>query len=1252
MAHTSKYLSGLLAWVFSAHTLTAQTSSIHTITLDQEQIVGNNIYKKIPLQSGHTPIVHIQNIATTPAAATSGTAQNSFEPDVVVVTERKKHFAILKIPVFVTQQGQVKKLQSIDIQIDEIDGDNTRQRTNFVANSVLSSGNWYKIAVPKRGVFKIDYAMLSSMGINPAQINAAHIRLYGNGGKMMSEKVGDTDNYDDLVENAIFVSASGASFGNDDYILFYADGPEKWTYEASLDKFNHSNNIYEEESYYFINVDIGPGKRIGAINNLSQPTTLTVNDFDNYWVSDVDSFTPSSLGRIWWDKRFNSNNSSSLVQSVSANLYAPKGSVYYETRIGHNSANEGNFSLNINGGNANGVRLYAIRDYYTYFEDEILSAEVPFTPTMNFEYRYIPSGNGVGFMDYLLLNYKSHLNYNNQQLNFRNKDAANLGLNQYVKYELGNASDAIVWDVTDMFHPVKMDGTVSAGTFQFQALGNEMKEFVAFNMTTIGTPRVVGPVANQNLHALGYADLIIITHPNFITQAETFAAYKRSQFGQQVTVVNVEEIYNEFSSGSKDISAIRNFIKMFYDRANSEDEIPDGVLFYGNASYDFKDRIPNNTNFVPSYQSPASGRNPEAFTSDDFFGILDDGEDMNVTSSLIGTNATMLDIAIGRLPINTPEEANVLLDKYKNYHSSASFGPWKNTVAYVADDRDPNNGMNHLNDCEQANDKILTDYRVNNLYKIYADAYRKQQTSSGTRFPQVNKAINDQIFNGTLYLSYSGHGSPERWADESILSSNDFNRWNNIDKLPFIFTGTCDFSRFDNPLVNAAGVQLLKRKTGGAIALLSTTQIVYSSANTNYSKHVVDNLFTTDVDGNYRTIGEVVRISKNQTQSSFEIRNNFNYSLLGDPTMYLGIPKLQVKTDEIKNITTGQAITTDTLSALGRYEINGHIADKNGNELSNFNGTVFITIFDKPVILQTIPSDRNPTPQYKAQNNTLTKISGTVTNGKFSVPFIVPKDILFDYGLGKISYYAHSDQDEAKGFDTTFTIGGFDPNAEAEDNDAPIVKAYIDDDKFKNGSIVGANPRLYATFSDDNGINISGSSLGHDLVAILDGDESAPYVMNSYYDTELNDFTKGHLYFPFYNLPEGKHTIKVRAWDVYNNSGEGEVTFEVKNPDKGFIGEIYSYPNPFSTTTNIVVQHNQEGKSLHFRIRIFDPSGRMVGYTEKEILADGNRTIIPWDGTTLNGQQLKQGLYFYNVEITTEDGKSASANQKLVYLPQ
>lgn len=1111
--------------------------------------------------------------------------------------------------------------------------------TTDLSNSVLATGTWYKIAVPTGGIFKIDQSFLQSLGVSPASVNPKNIRIYGNGGTVMPEEAGVYP-YDDLEQNAIFVQASGTTFGANDYVLFYANGPRLWEPDFTHKKFKHTNHYYENRSYYFISFDQGPGKRITSEDAVPSGGT-PITKFDAYAVIDQDSFNIGKMGKIWWSHQMHSIDPTSLNQQLTMNLGSVSGPVTLDMFVGNKSDAGGNrLSVAVNGVTRETFVLGANRD------DFLMAQEATDTfhsgPNVTIGLKYSPNGNGSGFLNYLRFNYQRPLSFENNFLAFRSFEASALFTGQDAVFTISNAPSGLnVWDITDPLQPVNLQGQATGGNqYAFSSPGGSLREFVAFQGNQFPRPEVIGPVPNQNLHGLSTADLIIVTPPSLKASAERLAAFHRSYDNKSVIVALTTEIYNEFSSGSQDIGGIRNFIKMFYDRAGSEAEIPENVLLFGAASYDYKNRIANNTNLVPTFQTLESGKYDFTYSSDDYFALLDDGES-------VYDGASRLDIGLGRIPAKTPAEAEAAIDKIVHYHSPESFGPWRNVVAFVADDVE--NGMNHLRDCETANEYLMDSLRAYNLYKIYSDAYHMIATSGGGRYPQVNKAINDRIFNGTLFMSYSGHGNPERWSHEAILTAADYNNWRNADKLPVIMTATCDFGRFDNPEEISAGARLMLQENGGAIALITTTQAVFPGANTALTKAYVREQFNLNAEGRYPTLGQALVNAKNNTTHPSSA-NNQKFVVLGDPALRPAIPLNQVQTDRLYFLhSDGSQTPADTIKALGRYVLKGSVTSPAGVLLSDFNGTVDVSIFDKRTTLQTVNTHPRTTPTYELQTNLVAKVKGEVEQGNFQVTFIAPKDINYDLGKGKISYYAASDRTDARGADTQFSVGGYNEFAEA-DNVGPEVAPYIDDDKFRDGGVTGPNPMLYVKLFDENGINVSGGSIGHDLVAILDGDVQNPLVMNDYYQTLPNDYRNGYVYFPLYNLPDGIHTVRVKAWDTYNNSGEGTVTFEVKNQEKGFISELYNYPNPFTDVTHFVFQHNLEGQKVNAHLEVFSAGGAKVWERMVDMEALENRSEIIWNGQDKDNKPLAKGVYFYRLRLSTPEGVSATAYQKLVLL--
>ncbi len=1216
-----------------------QTTLRHYVAAEQMVSGQGKIVHHIDLEQNATPGVRLLRAVTEQVSGIPPQVKssNSFDPDVTVAMARKKAQAIIEIPQYRSLNGKTERLVSYELEITEQIQGTVAQKPNFVENSVLATGSWYKIAVTQRGVHKIDYNFLQQMGINPATVNPAKIRIYGNGGTVMDEKVID-DQADDLIENAIYVQGSGSSFGQNDYVLFYANGPRLWTPEVWNEIFLHTNNYYSDSSYYFLTFDLpGNGKRINT-QNATGAADEEITLFNDYAVIDVDSYNVGSIGKVWWSNPMNSAGPSTLTQNLSMNLGSHTGPVKVEAYVGNTSdATGNNLRMRINGEQVENFSLGAINETTIIAVSQKNFEITPSGNTLNIQLKYEPAGNGVAYLDYIRCNYKRPLTFSNGQLDFRAFQSINAG---QAGYRLQGATGSVkVWDITRPLEPVALTGQLEGNTLRFTRPGDSLREFIAFDGSQFLSPKFSGTVANQNLHGLAPADYLIITNKSLLPAAEELADFHRQLDQKRVAVITVDKIYNEFSSGGQDISGIRNFIKMCYDKAANEQDMPKNVLLLGAASFDYKDRISENTNIVPTYQTYQS-LSDAGFATDDFFALLDHGENITNTGNL-------LDIGLGRIPAYTLEEARDVIAKIKNYTSSRSFGPWKNVVSYVADDKDKNGSMNHMQDCEAVAGYYDTASRITNVNKVYADAYKIVSTASGGRYPDVNKSINDQIFNGTFLMSYSGHGSPKRWADEAILTEDDYNSWQNNDKLPIIVTATCDFGRYDDPGERSAGAKLLMRRNGGAIAMVTTTQIVYAPQNTALNQAYTRTQFTPTGDGNYLSLGQALIRAKNSTAGAGV--NNNKYAILGDPALVPQFPKHSVRTSSMSLLVNGEELQADTIMALGHYLLKGAVTDQQGNLLEDFNGSVYVSIFDKPRTVQTVNTTPGASPSFVLQNNTIAKVRGTVEAGRFTVEFVAPKDINYDYGQGKISYYAHDDKSDANGLDTGMVVGGFNESALA-DNDGPEVLPFIDDERFEEGGVTGPNPMLYVKLFDENGINVSGGSVGHDLIAILDDNVQEPYVMNNYYQSEEDDYRRGFVKFPLSNLPDGLHTIKVRAWDTYNNSGEGSITFEVRSKDEGVISTLYNYPNPVYQSTHIVFQHNQENEPMKVTVQFFSQDGRLVNTIKKDMQPTGNRTEIMWDGRADNGMQLSKGIYFYRLQIDTEKGIRASAYQKLVLL--
>lgn len=1210
------------------------------------QINDQGIYvNRFPLDNGYdTPVIVIQNIQAVVVQesipADIQVANGKPQPQIYFGKERKQAVATVNMPMFYRENQSVYKITGFDVVIEEEPAPQVAAKT-FASNSVLASGNWYKIAADKRGVYKIDYAFLQSMGINPSTVNPNNIRIYGNGGTVIPEAVTDGA-ADDLVENAIEVHSSGSTFGQGDYILFYANGPMLWQYSTLEQQFVHTPNYYENKSYYFLNVDLGPGKRIQALPATTLPVSETLNTFNDYRVYDKDSVNIAHMGKEWYSNMMNSNNSSSLNQYVSLDLGAVSDTVRYTFRAaGKIDIGTGTVSLFNGNTQLTSVGFVAPTSASTAFVSGIRSGFYTSTqPNQSFRITFSSSQSNRAYLDYIRLNYKRPLSLLNGQMNFRSlvqRSAANA-----VAFNLGNmGGSGRVWDVTDGLDPKTVSGNLAGSTFSFADNGGSLKEYIAFDGNAYLTPEKIGTVANQDLHAMAQVEYLIITNNTLLPAAEELAQMHRTKYNTNVAVVTIDKIYNEFSSGGQDIGGIRNFIRMFYDRGTGSDLIKN-VLLFGMASFDYKDRISNNTNLVPTYQTLNSENKTLSFATDEYFTLMDDGEDVNSNNN----TGAYIDLGLGRIPAATLAEAQAVVQKIKRYTSPQAFGEWKNNLTLVTDDYEP--GFYFLTSSESISDAISGANHGMNQGKLYTDAAPRVATPSGTKFPTVTRDINNQIINGTFLMNYIGHGSPQRWALEEILYKGDIEQWNNESKLPIMVTGTCDYGRFDNPEEPSSGAYLITKSNGGAIAAITTTQEVYEGQNNRMNIGYLSAQFEKDANGRYLTFGEAFREGKNRAGASVQ-DNSRKFALLGDPAIKPALPENVVATDSILvKDNTGAFVPADTINALGKYKIIGHIDDASGNVKSGFSGQVFVTVYDKmKVVSATNPALLASSQQktYTSQNNILFKGSAQVVNGEFTIDAIIPKDINYDFGKCKISYYAYSDAEDASGTDTGFVLGGFSAFADV-DNQGPVVKPYIDNNKFRDGDIVSSNPLLYVELEDDNGINVSGSSVGHDLIAVLDGDYEAPFILNALYTPELNDYTRGKVYFQLNKIPVGKHTITVRAWDVYNNSGEGTVNFEVRGSDT-LAFEVYNYPNPFSDQTNIVIQHNQPNVDMELSLRIFNSAGMEVYTKTQQLRPTGSFTTWQWNGSTTAGSPMGNGLYFYQVHMKTAKG-ATSAHNKLI----
>lgn len=1104
--------------------------------------------------------------------------------------------------------------------------------------SVLSSGMWYKVAVNRDGIHKITYDDFVAMGFNLQSLSASMIRVYGNGGGMLPE-LNSQSRIDDLREVPVQV----VDDGNDrldpgEYLLFYGESPDEWILNTGSKTFAHTKNLYSDSSYYYVNADLGPGKRIVEKASLDTIPNFISLTFGDYAVHEFDSVNVAATGRRWFGERFDVVQNQYLFGFNFPNLVT-NFPVRILTTVAAKAPVTSTFILK----ERSGTPIDSIKVDFTdpqsinvYGKEKFKYSTHLFSDPgiyLDLSYRLYNS-NCFGWLNYVELNAKRRLIWDGPQMQFC--DPESIARDRITEFHLKYPEQGVrIWNISRFDSITEILPDVYDTALIFRERTDTVTKFIAFDGSLFYPVRLIGPVTNQNLHALGPVSMVIVSHPLFMDQAERLAGFHRNNSGMSVAVVSTEQVYNEFSSGRKELTAIRDFMKMLYDRAAAND-LPKYLLLFGDGSYDPKNRIPNNNNLIPTFQSEESLKTVSSYVSDDYFGLLDDGEGEDANGNL--------DLGIGRFPVSTVNDATIMVDKIIRYAAASDtiLGDWRNTMTFIADDENKNL---HLNQAEELTRIVADQYPVYNVRKIYLDAYKMVQTPSGMRLPDVNTAINEAVANGTLILNYTGHGGEDGWAAEKVLTIPDIQSWTNRDRMPVFITATCEFSRFDNPERYTAGEMVLVHENGGAIALYSTTRLALATSNFKLDTSFFHNLLPVN-GGPIPKMGDLIRISKNNNSNNLYIRN---FVLLGDPAQAIAFPANTVVTSDI-NEQPLESPENDTLLGLSTVTVKGRIADAAGNTLTDHNGTLYPKVFDKPVTYTTIGNTDDSYPQnFELQNRLLFSGKSEIHNGGFEFSFVVPKNIGLQFGKGKISYYARTGETDANGYCDQVTIGGQDPAVNPV-NPGPQISLYLDDPSFVSGGRTGTSPELHMTLTDPDGINAIGLGIGHEILAVLDNDGTHPVMLNDVFMPEINSFRAGTVYHKFENLSAGIHTLTVRAWDMFDNSSEATVSFHASTDGAPLVMQnVLTYPNPLETNTEFRFDLPELTGDLHIRILIYAHNGTLVKTIEQDYpsyMKSGGG--IAWDGTSDQRQALANGFYVYRFIATNDQGSVFQTSQKLL----
>jgi hypothetical protein len=1047
------------------------------------------------------------------------------------------------------------------------------------AQSVLATGSWYKVAVEKNGVYKISDKTFKKMGFDLSKTDPRKIRIYGNAGGMLPQS-NQAPRPDDLTEAAIFVSGEAdGKFNSEDYILFYGQGADAYFFKQNKGIIAYEKNLYADKNYYFITVSETNGKRVTTDTEI--PGVLpVVSSFENFSYHEVDQHTELKSGREWFGERFDLTTELTFEADVSDVM--PGSTLKFVSGVMAKAFSGGtSFNVSLNDQQTLTQNLPPVSTYRYAVKGQMrndtinvsadaISASGKSSQKIKYTYIKAPSGQSVGFLNFFLLQAKQKLALNHSQVVFRSTESLE---NPASRFEIENSeSSAKVWDISNPYEPIAKPISFVSDKTLFASITSVLKEFVAFK-ADVPSPELIGSISNQNLHGLPTPRLIIITHPDFKKEAERLAAYRNTR-NTSTVVVTIEQIYNEFSSGRQDVTAIRDFVKSLYDKSPGTLK---SALLVGKASYDYKKRVVDNLNFVPTYESRNSLHPVDSYSSDDYFGFLEDHEGQWNESPAINHS---MDVSVGRIPVRRAEEMSDVVDKIIRYESALVLqGSWQKEIVFVADDGDSNL---HQEDADQLAESIDEDHSEFDVSKIYLDQFPQISKPGGEVSPETNEAILKSINKGALVINYTGHGGERLLAQEKIFDDLMIEKLEN-ERLPLIVTATCEFGKADDPLIISGAELCLLRKNGGAIGLVTTGRPVEAGTNFILNEALYDVFFLTE-NNNPLTLGEIFRRTKNASLSGV---SNRNFSLIGDPELQLALPSRKIV---VNSITTESG--SATLKSLSTVTVTGEVRDQDGIDES-FHGVLEAVLFDKEVSFQTLGDDNTTPYSYKQWYNRIFRGKAAVEDGVFEFQFVVPKNIAYQVAAGKLSLYARDSVRDisASGYSKSFDIGLSESNPEA-DNTPPVISLFVGDTTFISGGITNPNTVLVARLRDKHGINISGYGIGNSLTAILDGGES--FTLNDFYIADVNDFTRGTVTFPLENLTPGRHTLTLKAWDTYNNPAQATIEFLVTGTESLVIESFGNYPNPFRTSTQLSFTHNRSGDDLEGTLVLYDVTGHIL----------------------------------------------------------
>lgn len=1124
-------------------------------------------------------------------------------------------------------------------------------------SSKLATGKWVKIKVTTSGIHAITASDIKKWGLS----DLSKVHVFGFGGAPVSEKL-TSDIPDDLPEVPIL--------RNNDKILFYAQGPTTWRTQNGDVNFVQVQHPYATAGYYFVTDDSRYSDVTVAKSSTPLNGATTINTFTERLFHEEELVNPGQTGRALLGEDFRYSNSQAFKFTLDGLVEGSKVAVLTNFAAKSvNGANKVSFQYNgINLPSTDRNKIPAVTDApHTHYITSQTTDTFRLAQTNALTYNVNFSTSGTLYLarlNYITVNYQRNLALNNGYIAWGQYQEQASAIYQVA----GSSGNTRIWDVTSVTAPVEMNATLEGGIASFSPIAPGRREYIAFNDNgNYPSPEMDSNVSNQNIHGEPTPDMIIISPTEYLSQAMRVAKMHESVDSMRVLVVDQKKVFNEFSSGTPDAMAYRMISKLFYDRgADAQGHKLGYLMLLGNGTFDNR-QLSSAVKAISypallTWQTEESSNENSSYTSDDPYAVLQDNSGPRF-------DHYDLDIAVGRFPVRSVGEARTAVDKLIKYVTVPDNGSWKNNFLDIADDEE------HADFMKQADGTIDLSRKNGGqdfIYnKVYMDAFTAQSQGTGRFYPDARSKMFRLLDEGVVWWNYTGHAGPFAWTGEGMLSRTDVAEKLFYRHLPILYAATCEFTRHD-ALETSSGESMFLNAQGGAIALVCPPRLVYIGPNATLHDHVARQLFKRDAQGRVRKLGDVLRLSKNayrQATSSQAEDNNTRYFLYGDPAMRPSFPTCRIKINTIN----GEAVNAQNMpifQARQTLTFAGEVVDEKGNKI-NFNGPVIATLYDcEESIVTHGYGEKGKEYTFLDRNNKLAVKVDTVNQGSFSFKMTIPSEIVATYdnfSPSLLNLYAYDNSSsnrnlfnggsrEAMGSNSDFYIYGYDETVVADTIGPEITYLGLNSENFKDGENVNESPLVIASMTDASGINLSTSGIGHAITLTLD--ENKVYNdVGSYFTPTLSNGSdtqsSGTVSYQLKDLGNGHHTLKLKVWDVFNNSSEKAVTFNVMRGLKPDLLDVYTDANPASVEANFFIKHNRPDATLTVKIEIYDLLGREVWSTVQTGRSDLFTTFpINWNLTDKSGSRVQRGIYVYRASISSDGVQESTKAKKIAVTAQ